>query len=61
LEGGQLARRRPVGKKAASWQLRGELVAKVCISVPAIYGIGQLKHEELEDAVGNSLPLARDP
>jgi hypothetical protein len=44
--------------KAAS-QLRGELVAKARISVPATYGIGQLKHEELEDALKWLLGEAR--
>ena len=44
--------------KAAS-QLRGELVAKARISVPATYGIGQLKHKELEDTLKWLLGEAR--
>ncbi|KAG1885923.1 uncharacterized protein F5891DRAFT_918201, partial [Suillus fuscotomentosus] len=43
----------------AAGQLRGDFVAKTHISVPSTYGIGELKHEELEKAIRWMLEEAR--
>ncbi|KAG1861709.1 hypothetical protein F4604DRAFT_1587838, partial [Suillus subluteus] len=43
----------------AAGHLRGEFVAKARISVPSTYGIGEVKHEELEKALKWLLEDAR--
>ncbi|KAG1734907.1 uncharacterized protein EDB91DRAFT_1056645, partial [Suillus paluster] len=43
----------------AAGQLRGEFASKARISVPSTYGIGELKHEELEDVLKWLLEEAR--
>ncbi|KAG2744263.1 hypothetical protein P692DRAFT_20744232, partial [Suillus brevipes Sb2] len=43
----------------AAGQLRGEFIAKAHISVPSTYGIGVLKHEELEKTIKWMLEEAR--